>query len=76
MNRLENNPNDIIDPLIDEAKLFVAISQRCSVSAIQRKFRIGYNRGARIVDHLEKIGVVSAPTNEGKRMVLINPLNQ
>lgn len=59
------------DPLINEAKAFVIECQKASVSAIQRKFRIGYNRAALIIEQLQFCGVVSAPSRNGNRTVLI-----
>ena len=58
------------DPLYDEAVAFVTETQRVSVSSIQRKFRIGYNRAARIVEQMEMSGVVSSAGNNGQRDVL------
>ena len=48
-----------VDPLLKEAALLVCNIQKCSTSIIQRKFGIGYNRAGRIIDQLEKIGIVS-----------------
>lgn len=61
------------DPLYDEAVAFVTESQRVSVSSVQRKFRIGYNRAARIVEQMEMSGVVSTAGNNGQRDVLAPP---
>ncbi|MCH8501829.1 MAG: DNA translocase FtsK 4TM domain-containing protein [Aliidiomarina sp.] len=58
------------DPLYDEAVAFVTEAGRVSVSSIQRKFRIGYNRAARIVEQMEVSGVVSAAGHNGAREVL------
>ncbi len=58
------------DPLYDEAVAFVTETQRVSVSSVQRKFRIGYNRAARIVEQMEHSGVVSSAANNGQRDVL------
>lgn len=58
------------DPLYDEAVAFVTEAGRVSVSSIQRKFRIGYNRAARIVEQMEISGVVSAAGHNGAREVL------
>jgi S-DNA-T family DNA segregation ATPase FtsK/SpoIIIE len=62
------------DPLFDEvAKLIVSTGQ-ASTSYVQRKFRIGYNRAARLMDEMEQAGVVSAPEGENKpRKILLNP---
>ncbi|MGM0526550.1 MAG: DNA translocase FtsK 4TM domain-containing protein [Pseudomonadota bacterium] len=61
------------DPLYDEAVAFVTESQRVSVSSVQRKFRIGYNRAARIVEQMETSGVVSRAGNNGQREVIAPP---
>ena len=61
---------DEVDFLYDEAKAFVIETRRVSVSSIQRKFRIGYNRAARIVELLENNKVVTSPGNNGAREVL------
>lgn len=58
------------DPVYDEAVAFVTETQRVSVSSVQRKFRIGYNRAARIVEQMEMSGVVSSAGNNGQRDVL------
>ena len=58
------------DSLLNEAKAFVVEEQRASISSVQRKFRIGYNRAARIIEQLETQGVVSAPGHNGAREVL------
>ncbi|MDN7135204.1 DNA translocase FtsK [Pseudidiomarina terrestris] len=58
------------DPLYDEAVAFVTETQRVSVSSVQRKFRIGYNRAARIVEQMEVSGVVSSAASNGQRDVL------
>jgi recombination associated protein RdgC len=60
------------DPLYQEAVAFVIAEQRVSVSGVQRKFRLGYNRAARIVEAMQSNGVVSRPRlNDGQRTVLI-----
>nr|WP_188697406.1 DNA translocase FtsK 4TM domain-containing protein [Bowmanella pacifica] len=61
------------DPLYDEAVAFVTQSRRASVSSVQRQFRIGYNRAARIVEQMEMCGVVSAQGHNGNREVLAPP---
>jgi S-DNA-T family DNA segregation ATPase FtsK/SpoIIIE len=58
------------DPLYDEAVAFVTETRRVSVSSVQRKFRIGYNRAARIVEQMEFSGVVSSAGHNGAREVL------
>ncbi|RUO25878.1 cell division protein FtsK [Aliidiomarina minuta] len=61
------------DALFDEAVAFVTESRRVSVSSVQRKFRIGYNRAARIVEQMEMTGVVSTAGHNGAREVLAPP---
>lgn len=61
------------DPLFSQAKEFISETRRSSVSGIQRKFKIGYNRASRIADDLEQAGFISAPNNAGVREVLIAP---
>jgi len=46
------------DPLFDEAVKFIIDSKRCSISSLQTQFGIGYNKAARLMNHLEKIGMV------------------
>lgn len=59
------------DPLYDEAVAHVIESRRASISFVQRKMRIGYNRAARLVEAMEMAGVVSAPGHNGQREVLV-----
>ncbi|MBE0507102.1 MAG: DNA translocase FtsK 4TM domain-containing protein [Marinospirillum sp.] len=63
-----NNEND---PLYDEAVAFVIESRRASTSAVQRRFKIGYNRAARLVDAMEMAGLVSPLQSNGQRELLI-----
>ncbi|MCC4775288.1 DNA translocase FtsK 4TM domain-containing protein [Vibrio cyclitrophicus] len=59
-----------VDPLFDQVVEHVVHSRRGSVSGVQRRFKIGYNRAARIVEQLEAQGIVSAPGHNGNREVL------
>lgn len=59
------------DPLYDEAVAFVIDSRRASISAVQRKLRIGYNRAARMVEAMEAAGVVTGMDGSGGREVLV-----
>jgi S-DNA-T family DNA segregation ATPase FtsK/SpoIIIE len=59
------------DPLYDEAVSFVLESRRASISAVQRKLRIGYNRAARLIESMEAAGVVSTMNTNGSREVLV-----
>ena len=61
------------DAFYDEAVAFVTETRRASVSSVQRKFRIGYNRAARLVEQMEMSGVVSAQGHNGNREVLAPP---
>lgn len=58
------------DALYDEAVAFVIDSRKASISAVQRKLRIGYNRAARLIDTMEAAGVISAAGHNGNREVL------
>ncbi len=62
-----------LDPLYDEALAFVTETRRVSISSVQRKFRIGYNRAARIVEDMENQGAVTPPGHNGAREVLAPP---
>ncbi|MDE0693674.1 MAG: DNA translocase FtsK 4TM domain-containing protein [Gammaproteobacteria bacterium] len=66
-------PDDVenSDALYDEAVAFVLESRRASISSVQRKFRIGYNRSARLIEAMEQAGVVSAMNSNGGREVLV-----
>ena len=61
------------DELYDEAVAFVAQSRRASISAVQRRLRVGYNRAARIIETMEETGIVSRMATNGNREVLIPP---
>jgi len=61
------------DPLYDQAVQVVVESRRASVSGVQRRLKIGYNRAARIVEAMEAAGVVSAMQGNGSREVLAPP---
>jgi len=61
------------DELYDEAVAFVTQSRRASISAVQRRLRIGYNRAARLIETMEEAGVVSPMASNGNREVLVAP---
>jgi S-DNA-T family DNA segregation ATPase FtsK/SpoIIIE len=63
--------SDENDELYDEAVSFVIESRRASISAVQRKLRIGYNRAARIIEAMEMAGLVSEMSSNGSREVLV-----
>ena len=58
------------DPLYDEAVRCVTESRRASISSVQRKLRVGYNRAARMIETMEQAGVVTPADTSGKREVL------
>lgn len=68
----ENSTEDY-DAFYDEAIAFITEARKVSVSSIQRKFRIGYNRAARIVEQMEMDGVISSAGHNGNRDVLAPP---
>ncbi len=67
----ESGTSEEKDPLYDEAVSFVIESGKVSVSSVQRKLRVGYNRAARLVEQMEISGVVSSPGHNGAREVLV-----
>ncbi|TNV21630.1 DNA translocase FtsK [Buttiauxella sp. B2] len=62
-----------LDPLFDQAVAFVVEKRKASISGVQRQFRIGYNRAARIVEQMEAQGIVSPQGHNGNREVLAPP---
>jgi S-DNA-T family DNA segregation ATPase FtsK/SpoIIIE len=58
------------DPLYDEAVAIVLNTRRASISSVQRQLRIGYNRAARLIEDMERAGLVSAMQSNGNREVL------
>ncbi|WP_342220865.1 DNA translocase FtsK 4TM domain-containing protein [Candidatus Fukatsuia endosymbiont of Tuberolachnus salignus] len=64
------NNTEELDPLFDQAVNFVLEKRRASISAVQRQFRIGYNRAARIIEQMEAQQIVSSPGHNGNREVL------
>ena len=60
----------VLDPLYEEAKQVVLTDNKTSISYLQRKLQIGYNRSANIIDQLEAKGVLSAPNTKGNREIL------
>ncbi len=59
------------DPVYDEAVKFVTETRRVSISSLQRKFKIGYNRAARMVEQMERVGLVGTMQSNGSREVLV-----
>ncbi|WP_105581821.1 DNA translocase FtsK [Cronobacter turicensis] len=62
-----------LDPLFDQAVSFVVEKRKASISGVQRQFRIGYNRAARIIEQMEMQGIVSEQGHNGNREVLAPP---
>jgi S-DNA-T family DNA segregation ATPase FtsK/SpoIIIE len=58
------------DPLYDKAVEIVITTKKASISNVQRQLRVGYQRAARMIDAMEKAGLVSAPEHNGNRSVL------
>ena len=67
----ETSSSEEMDELYDEAVNFVIESRRASISAVQRKLRIGYNRAARLIETMEEAGLVSEMSSNGSREVLV-----
>jgi S-DNA-T family DNA segregation ATPase FtsK/SpoIIIE len=66
----EGPENSESDPLYDEAVAFVLESRKASISSVQRKLRVGYNRAARLIEQMEESGVVSPMSSNGSREIL------
>ena len=69
----QNNDDPESDPLYDEAVRIVTESRRGSISGVQRRLKIGYNRAARLIEAMEAAGIVSAPEHNGDRKVIAPP---
>jgi S-DNA-T family DNA segregation ATPase FtsK/SpoIIIE len=67
----EGGPDAEADPLYDEAVALVLRTRRASISAVQRHLRIGYNRAARLIEAMERAGLVSPMQSNGNREVLV-----
>jgi len=61
------------DPLYDEAVRFVTESRKASISSVQRRFKVGYNRAARMIEDMENAGIVGPAETNGSREVLAPP---
>ncbi len=61
------------DPLYDEAVQIVTETRRASISGVQRRLKIGYNRAARMIEEMERVGIVGPPESNGSRQVLAPP---
>jgi S-DNA-T family DNA segregation ATPase FtsK/SpoIIIE len=64
------NAQDALDELYDDAVSFVMETGRASISSVQRRFKVGYNRAARMIDQMEEENIVSEPEGNGSRRVL------
>lgn len=64
---------DEADPFYDEAVRFVTETRKASISSVQRRFKVGYNRAARMIEDMERAGVVTPADNNGSRQVLVPP---
>jgi len=67
------NSDEEVDPLYDQALRIVTETRRASISSIQRRLKVGYNRAARMVEMMEEQGVVGAMEGNGSREVLAPP---
>ena len=70
-NDVKKSSDDDFDELYEEAKSIVLADKKTSISYLQRRLQIGYNRAARIVEQLELTGVISAPNAKGQREILV-----
>jgi len=66
----EGGADSEMDVLYDEAVMFVTETRKASISSVQRRFKVGYNRAARMIEDMEAAGVVSSPEGNGSREVL------
>lgn len=62
-----------VDPLYDEAVAFVLDSRKASISSVQRRLKVGYNRAANLIEEMERTGIVSPQQSNGSREVLVPP---
>jgi len=62
------------DELYDQAVRLVSETRQASISMVQRRLRIGYNRAARMIERMEREGIVSAPDGKNGREVLVSSL--
>jgi len=67
---MSNNISEDLDPLYEDARNVILTDKKTSISYLQRKLQIGYNRSARVIEQLEESGVLSAPNAKGIRQIL------
>jgi S-DNA-T family DNA segregation ATPase FtsK/SpoIIIE len=73
MNNSGAGEDEESDALYDEAVSFVTETRKASISSVQRKLRIGYNRAARMIETMERAGVITEMGSNGSREVLAPP---
>ncbi|MDD5211485.1 MAG: DNA translocase FtsK, partial [Sulfuricurvum sp.] len=71
-NNTDRNENEPIDELYDEAMNIILTEQKTSISYLQRRLQIGYNRSARLIEQLEQNGILSSPNSKGNREIIVN----
>lgn len=71
-NNTDRNDNEPIDELYDEAMNIILTEQKTSISYLQRRLQIGYNRSARLIEQLEQNGILSSPNSKGNREIIVN----
>jgi len=69
----DSSNNSESDALYDEAVMFVTESRKASISSVQRRFKVGYNRAATMIEDMEAAGIVSSAESNGSRVVLAPP---
>ena len=67
----EGEADEELDPLYEQAKEIVISDKKTSISYLQRKLQIGYNRSANLIEQLERTGILSAPNAKGQRELLV-----
>ena len=70
-NSADRNENEPIDELYDEAMNIILTEKKTSISYLQRRLQIGYNRSARLIEQLEQNGILSSPNSKGNREIII-----
>jgi S-DNA-T family DNA segregation ATPase FtsK/SpoIIIE len=71
-NNTDRDDNEPIDELYDEAMNIILTEQKTSISYLQRRLQIGYNRSARLIEQLEQNGILSSPNAKGNREIIVN----